>query len=528
MEKTLLNYLLEASMALAVLYAVYELLLKRSLHFRFNRFFILAALVLAAVLPWVELPVQQTMMPALPGFALAEATISTGSQADASIWSHLTSGQVLTWLYGMGAAVMLIRLLLQLLNLWRWRHKLPAEEKSGYQLILTNGALPTFSFFRWLFWDNSQPLTEAEETLILAHEQTHMRQWHSADVLVLEVGKILFWFHPAVYAFQKAQRAVHEYLADEAAIRHSSPDIYLKLLTHSLLQKFNLQLVQSFYQSPLKNRMKMLQLSQTAKPTVWKAVASITLVALVITFYACRSQDGIIPSKTATTVDQMPMYEGGIEAFNMQIQQEIRYPASARNDAVQGEVLAAYTVTKNGTIENIEIIKGIREDLDEEVKRVIATLNKSWTPGRKGSKAVDVRMTFPVNFMIDGIKSKGTASKDAVVVVGYSAPPPPHAFVGQMPEFPGGTEGLIKYLTENLKYPKEAREKGIYGKVFVSFIVDHDGTLRDIDISQGVSADIDAEALRVVKAMPKWIPAKDKGQEVDVSMVLPIAFSLGK
>jgi TonB family protein len=483
MTTTFLNYLLEASVALVVLYAVYELLLKRSLHFRFNRAFILAALGLSVVLPWVELPVEQTLVPALPGFALSEATIPVASPGEVSFWSRLTVSLVLKWLYGLGAAVMFIRLLLQLLNLWRWKHKLPAEEKSGYQLILTNGALPTFSFFRWLFWDNSQPLTEAEETLILAHEQTHMRQWHSADVLVLEVGKILFWFHPAVYAFQKAQRAVHEYLADQVAIQHSSQEIYLKLLTHSFLKKLNLQLAQSFYQSPLKNRMKMLQLSQTAKPTVWKAVASLLVTSLVVLVFACSDK---------------------VNSLNV-----MKTDASGRVVDLSGKPIAGALVIVKGTN------TGTTTDFDGSYK--LENISRGSVLQIQSSS-----IGSPIQEVAATTKGDIVYSSEALTSLSTE----PFVAVEQMPEFPGGIEGLGKYLSENLKYPKASREKGIYGKVFATFVVLEDGAIVNAEITKGVNDEINAEALRVVQAMPKWTPGRQSGKVVPVRYTLPIAFKL--
>ncbi len=536
MEQTnLLDHLLQSSLALTLLYALYWLLLKHGLHFRFNRAFILVSLVLSAVLPWIKLPVEPAFAPLMPAFVLSEATISPIAQADNSFWNYFTIPGVLTGVYALGAAALLIRLLLQLLNLWRWKRRLPSEPKANYQLIRTGGALPTFSFFRWLFWDENQPLAEKETELILAHECTHMRQWHSVDVLVLEFFKILFWFHPAVYGFQKAQRAIHEYLADQTAIQSSSPDLYLKLLAHSLLKKLEVQLAQSFYQSPLKNRMKMIHLSQTAKPTVWKAAASHILAAAIIVLYACRSQDGISPSgKALTEVDQMPVYEGGLEAFNRELLTTILYPASARKDAIQGEVIIAYTVTKNGALKNIDIVKGVREDLDQEVKRALTALKNKWLPGKKANKITSVRMSLPVNFVLDGKRSKtGGTNKNALVVIGYL--PEKDRQIGtddvfvaveQMPQFAGGMEGMMKYLSENIKYPEKSFKNGVYGKVFVSFVVREDGGITDAEVAKGVNEEIDAEALRVIKAMPKWIPGMQSGKKVPVRYSIPIAFAL--
>lgn len=96
--------------------------------------------------------------------------------------------------------------------------------------------------------------------------------------------------------------------------------------------------------------------------------------------------------------------------------------------------------------------------------------------------------------------------------------------VEKNPEFLGGEKALAKYLTNNVNYPLEAKEKNISGRVFVSFVVEKDGSITNATIQKGRDPLLDAEALRVVKAMPKWHPAKNKGQVVRCQFVLPIVF----
>ena len=98
--------------------------------------------------------------------------------------------------------------------------------------------------------------------------------------------------------------------------------------------------------------------------------------------------------------------------------------------------------------------------------------------------------------------------------------------VEQMPEFPGGQEKLHAFLAENIKYPESAKESGIQGTVYVTFVVRKDGRISDAKILRGIGADCDEEALRVVNKMPRWKPAKQRGKNVDVQFNLPIGFKL--
>lgn len=100
--------------------------------------------------------------------------------------------------------------------------------------------------------------------------------------------------------------------------------------------------------------------------------------------------------------------------------------------------------------------------------------------------------------------------------------------VEQMPEFPGGQDSLYKFLSANIIYPKEARDNGIEGKVFVNFTIEKDGSINEVKVIKGVHPLLDEEAVRVVESFPKWKPGKQKGKTVRVSYNLPLNFVLNK
>jgi TonB family protein len=101
-----------------------------------------------------------------------------------------------------------------------------------------------------------------------------------------------------------------------------------------------------------------------------------------------------------------------------------------------------------------------------------------------------------------------------------------YQIVEEMPQYPGGENALMDYVSKNVVYPKEAQEKGISGRVFVSFIVEKDGSVSNVDVKRGIGGGCDDEAVRVIKAMPKWKPGKMKGKPVRVSYMMPITFRL--
>jgi protein TonB len=98
--------------------------------------------------------------------------------------------------------------------------------------------------------------------------------------------------------------------------------------------------------------------------------------------------------------------------------------------------------------------------------------------------------------------------------------------VESMPEFPGGERALYKYLGENIRYPRMANEAGISGKVYITFVVEKDGSITDVRLMRGIGGGCDEEAMRVVKNMPDWVPGRQRGIPVRVQFILDVKFTL--
>ena len=121
---------------------------------------------------------------------------------------------------------------------------------------------------------------------------------------------------------------------------------------------------------------------------------------------------------------------------------------------------------------------------------------------------------------------------DELVVVGYASKDsvkdrePVFNVVEQMPSFPGGMEALMQYLAKNMRYPVEAQKNKVQGRVVVGFIVSNDGDIKKAHILRGVDPELDAEAIRVIESMPRWMPGMQRGKAVAVSYTLPVMFRL--
>lgn len=164
------------------------------------------------------------------------------------------------------------------------------------------------------------------------------------------------------------------------------------------------------------------------------------------------------------------------------------------------------------------------------LKKRIVMMNKSKT--RYGAWKAVAALPVMALLMMVGCKPAVTENPDTSVEAYASIHDMPadttdtYLMVEAEPEFPGGMEALMKYLSENIKYPEQAKKENIQGKVYMRFVVERDGSIVDAEILRGIGGGCDEEALRVVNAMPKWKPGKQKGTPVRVQYNLPIVFKL--
>ncbi|GCB37403.1 hypothetical protein KGMB02408_43480 [Bacteroides faecalis] len=249
-------------------------------------------------------------------------------------------------------------------------------------------------------------------------------------------------------------------------------------------------------------------------------------------------------------VEQMPEFPGGLEALQLFLRNNIRYPEIAHEKGTQGRVIVQFVVRKDGSISDIKTVNSVDPYLDKEAERVISRMPK-WIPGRQRGKAVSVKFTVPIMFRLNGPKKPETklialtrrvekplpleevkkAVLSEVVVTGYAPSETSEEeavadTIEKMPKFPGGEEALMRFIAQNIKYPTIAQKKKEQGKVILRMTVGKDGKISNINVQQSVSPYLDAEAIRVISEMPEWEPGENKGEPINVEFTLPITFRL--
>ncbi len=527
MQTGFLTYLLQTSGCMAVLYLIYWLLLKRETFFRFNRWYLLGSVVLSAVLPLIELPASPTPLYVIPSIELQAVPVVPSGPAEKSFdWPGL-----LMELYEVGVFVFAARLLYRIYHLRELARQLPREAIKGFVLFRTGGSLPTFSFFNWLFWDDSQKLTEAEERQIRRHEEAHIRQRHSADVLLMEIFTIFFWFNPFVYLFGRELRAVHEYLADREAVREDTAASYAHLMATRVLQKYPLSLTQPFNQFQIKNRITMLRISQNTRPALWKTALSVSLVALLSLVYACRSSESIVPSAPEDPQLMVTQLLGYLDQYpGISTELHVYQKANAQGSQSSGFKSDNISIKSELPYETKARVSGVDNPADQKkIEELIGKISSRATPeqmsaqdkllfNRLNVKSINVHKDDDDTALnADKIQMSDGAQSPSVNQI--------FAVVEKMPEYVGGFPELGNFLSQNMKYPAEAREKNIQGTVFVEFVVLADGIIDMVKVVKGLGHGLDEEALRVVKSMPKWTPGMQSGKTVAVRYVLPVKFA---
>jgi len=212
-----------------------------------------------------------------------------------------------------------------------------------------------------------------------------------------------------------------------------------------------------------------------------------------------------------TVVEKMPSFPGGDAELLKYIATNIKYPKESQDNGEQGRVICSFIVGRDGSVNNPEVLRGVTPLLNEEAVRVINTMPR-WNPGMQRGKAVAVKYTVPITFRL---KSPVEEAKEETLTV-----------VDVMPQYPGGDRELLKFIAQSIKYPTDAQEAGVQGRVICSFVVDKKGNIVEPKIIRGIDPSLDAEALRVIGMMPRWTPGRQDGKAVCVLYTVPITFRL--
>lgn len=260
----LLVYLLKVSVCLAVFFAIYIIALRRLTFFNSNRFYLLFTLLLSFIIPSLQFTIEREARatPMLTTYVehsdVMDKNIKPFSEKDelAGEQERYDWQVILPWLYQFIALGML------LFTIWRlWqllKHtKTQYKQIDGLKLVGKNNGFTNCSFFNYVFIDEKS-LSEAELKVLIKHEEVHAKKYHSIDKLLLMLAKIVLWFNPIIYLFDKVLEEVHEYEADKVTSLNFGTKPYAGLLLKLAIDKNAMPFTHNFVKSPIKERIKML------------------------------------------------------------------------------------------------------------------------------------------------------------------------------------------------------------------------------------------------------------------------------
>ena len=495
-----LIYDAKVAVLIVVFYMFYRLLLSKETFHRVNRVVLLSTALLSFILPLCVITTHQTVvLDAVPMVSVGNVQMEMATDEQPAQWQY-----VIPLLYIIGVVVVLSHTLLsvwRVLMLVRRSERIPQAD--GTTLCVVPDEVPPFSFCSFIVMNRNDYNTG--DSAILAHERGHIRQHHSCDVLLVDLLTALQWFNPAMWMLRADLRAIHEYEADGAVLSQGiNARQYQYLLITKAASIGGYSIANGISHSTLKNRITMMLQKKSPRSRFMKLLALVPINDYVYQ----QPQKKVVKkgNKSATT----KMGNNTIEIVPSQDAAEQADPAKA----------VEWVVAKEPDKKPIVLLEGHRityetfTRMDPDEIASITVLKDQAAVDQYGEEARDGILLVTTK--------KGV--KDVFVPVEQN----PEFFdvVEQMPEFPGGAHALFEFLGKNIRYPEAAEKAGIQGRVIVTFVVMKDGSVDRAKVVKSVSPELDAEALRCVKSMPKWIPGKQNGEAVNVKYTIPLTFRL--
>lgn len=366
-----LNYIAESSVLLALLLFFYRIILSKEKCITYNRFYLLGAGLTSALLPLVDIPFinifqynsafeQVYEIPAIV------SQITTFPEPKQYGLEAITQFMAASYVLGVMAMLLLFIIkFVRIAQLIQQAHSTPVK-KGKYKIVLTNGKLPTFSFGSYLFL-NELNKTEEELHSIIKHEEAHITQKHSYDILFFEVYKIFFWFNPLSYQLTKTVRLNHEFLADRFAVQSMDESSYINTLLKQVYQNTVSPVVHYFGLHSTERRIQMIR-QNINLGTLYKPYFAIPFLGLLVFSFSCHFQPEAISPITlgkTMTPKQFEVEMENLKELNPERQYYFRFTANPELEKIKAMDYNRYTIDYMASVENNEEVFGMIYSFDK-------------------------------------------------------------------------------------------------------------------------------------------------------------------
>ncbi|QNJ97178.1 M56 family metallopeptidase [Constantimarinum furrinae] len=462
------HYILQLLVFQLLFLAVYDLFLKRETFFNANRLYLVLTPLLSFVLPLIKVPAFQRAIPEnfmveLPAVFISEKTkeISASASAVENIFSF--QWEYIWYLGIVVASVIFMYKLFRILKLKRSGEQFRLED---FEVVQLPGTDVAFTFLNTVFL--GADLSEAKKESILQHEKIHIAERHSLDLLWFELLRIVCWFNPLIYVYQKRMVLLQEYIADAKVVAQKDRSTYYEELLSQVFNTDTFSFVNTFFNhSLIKNRIVMLQKSRSKKIVQLRYLLLIPVVGAMLLYSSC-SNEGAESNTAGESSDIIRNIE------------QLKESIAAKGNVTKEEAAAL-----------------------EELRRLTA---------EAGGKEVH-------------FEEKGDG--DAVPFFAIQTPPTFPDCTGDAEALKKCMAKKINALIGNEFNVKLANEKNLSGrqKIAVQFKIDKNGEVVDIR-ARAAHASLEAEAIRVISKIPKMIPGEHEGKKVSVIYSVPIVFEI--
>ena len=523
-----LIYDAKVAVLIAVFYMFYRLMLARETFHRVNRLVLLLTAVASFVLPLCVITMHETVtMEAMPVMTVDNLTVDDVAPMPEPVVETPWWQILLPVLFMIGMVVTIGHTLMSMFRILMLIKRSEKHPQSDGTTICVSGNadVPPFSWMHYIVMNQSD--YAERNAAILAHERGHIRLRHSWDLLLVDTLTALQWFNPAMWMLRSDLRAIHEYEADGAVLSLGiNARQYQYLLITKAASIGGYSLANGISHSTLKNRINMMLHKKSNQTSLLKLLALVPIVGIALAVNAEKVQDVVYTNTVAPSAEEL---------VNEEILQAEPQPAEVVDEAKNKPITFQVVFSPEDSP-----IAGVPVLIVETGKPV-----KSAETDKDGKFVLDnpvvgSLVTFTVVNYSKGIRiTKDMVAKGDVVKVAFEAnrsekeesegtPDSNKAYdvVDEMPQFPGGPSALFEFISKNIQYPKEAEDANLQGRVIVSFVVEKDGSVSNAKVVRPIDPLLDAEALRVVNSMPKWIPGKQNGEAFRMKYTVPVTFRL--
>ncbi|MNK14947.1 BlaR1 peptidase M56 [compost metagenome] len=502
------TFLIKSTIAMAALLGLYYLLFEREKMHHFNRFYLISSLMFSLAIPFI------TVITYVKHVKISGELATIFSKPTVS--STVTE-QPIDYLFYIGWAtyaivtlVLIIRFIKNVSHFIKKASANPSIKKGTIRLVLLEEKTLPHTFLNYVFINRKEYETKRIEEELYTHEYTHVKQKHTFDILFIEALKTIFWFNPLLYFYKKAIQLNHEFLADKKVIDTTANTIYYQNL---LLEKANVATTFSMasnlnFSLTKKRFIMMTKTTSTARAGFLKAAIVPVLATLMMLL--CTKTVAQETNKTSEKNEQ------SVKATNL---------LSA--DKVTS--LSADMIMEVATQDRLEAMQAMDAQVDS-MKRVNPDAFSNDPEVRyKNTKFRFIdkegRVTEKIGYKKLNKKEREKVAMDSTSIFGADILEFTETPKTTDPEFPGGLEAFYKAINTNFNIPKVDHD--MTAKIYVSFVIEEDGSMSDIKVVRDPGYGLGKEAVRVIKLIKeKWQPETQDGKPVKTSYTLPITINI--